>query len=131
MSRTRLRFLVGCSLALGLVSKRLLKKITTKEKKITPNKQNLKKLYLGKWQFSDPNNELEYTIEITDNLNLKVNNTPFQVTIIALSQDKLILQDLYGYHLTFYYHLDGVTHFYDEANDQIYNLLPYKKTPKD
>lgn len=127
MSRTRLRFLVGCSLALSLASSRLLKKITTKQKKITSSKQDLMKLYLGEWQFIDPKTDLEHTIGITNDLNLTLNHSSFKVTTITLTQEKLMLRDLYGYHLTFYHNEEGVTHFYDEANDHCYRLSTCKK----
>lgn len=106
-------FVVGASLAgvaYGLVTK----------KKKQDLKNNWAKKYVGKWQFKNKNQI--NILEITSDFHILVNDKKLAGVLEELSQEQLVWQDNFGYHIKILADDKAPVTIYDEADNVTYLL---------
>ncbi|MEG1503518.1 MAG: DUF4828 domain-containing protein [Enterococcus sp.] len=83
-------FLSATSLGIAAVTSRLVRKHENKD---------LNQLYVGSWEFIHPKGQAKHSITIYPDLSIILDGTAIIYQLIELSEQKLAIQDQYGYHL--------------------------------
>lgn len=115
MVKRRWPFLLGASLigvAASVVAKR----------KGTDEKRNWAAKYIGQWQFIHPSQQTHHQLMIDSEFRLYIDGAKVNGTLQELSQERLVWQDQFGYHLKVTADQQQPTFIYDEADDITYPL---------
>ncbi|MGO3727978.1 MAG: DUF4828 domain-containing protein [Enterococcus viikkiensis] len=92
--------------------------------------QELNSLYVGSWKFSHPREKRLHTITIYPDLSIILDGSAIIYQLIELSEQKLAIQDQFGYHLIIKTK-DGTLHtLYDELDDISLPLVPTTLNPQ-
>ncbi|SJZ79097.1 protein of unknown function [Pilibacter termitis] len=109
--------LLSASVITGAMSSLLYQK--KREKKV--RQENFKDKYVGRFSFSAPSvtRKTTHILEITDSLNITIDNIAMDGKILTIDDHKLVVQDKYGYQITI--HADEKTpiSLSDEAEESI------------
>ncbi|OJG46776.1 hypothetical protein RV04_GL000023 [Enterococcus hermanniensis] len=79
--------------------------------------KDLNQLYVGSWEFVHPNRQTKHTIIIYPDLSIILDGTAIIYQLIELSEQKLAIQDQYGYHLLIKTKNGIPDTLYDELDD--------------
>lgn len=112
--KKRLSLFIGASL-LGLAGSLVLRK-----KRPLSSSEDYS-LFIGEWRFYDKSKEL-HTLSVKDDYSIVIDKQPTKTILVELSMNRLVFQDEYGYHLIIETKNDQPTYFYDEADDERYQL---------
>ena len=123
MGKKRWPLFVGLSVAVGVVSSVFYKKQQARSQETLAA---LKKIYAGQWWFIDQRQHVQHTLALDSDLALAIDDRLFEIELLELTAERLILRDKYGYLLIFTPLKTAQLSFYDEANDQTY-LLEFKQ----
>lgn len=85
--------------------------------------------YAGTWQFVDPHNQRPHRLEISPNLDVRIDGRPLEVRVQALDEQHLTFQDKFGYHLVIHANEQQPISFFDEADDCTYRVHPSDSSP--
>ncbi|AUJ28862.1 DUF4828 domain-containing protein [Liquorilactobacillus hordei] len=78
---------------------------------------------IGKWCFKDQN-QVTRDLNISKDLAVTLDDYPLDVKIKQLDKTKLSLIDHYGFRLIIYFKNNIPYKFYDETENQVFDLLP-------
>ncbi len=92
-----------------------------KKKKTPLAEQNNTRYFVGSWQYLD-NEQRQHSLVISPSLELIIDQKPIKASIINSSGPSLVYRDALGYQLKLQTNLDGLTSFYDEADNISYPL---------
>ncbi|MDT2670837.1 DUF4828 domain-containing protein [Enterococcus dongliensis] len=110
--------LSATSLGVAAVSKKFVQKREAKD---------LNTIYVGSWTFSHPKSHKTHTITIYPDLSIILDGTAIIYHLIELSDQKLAIQDQYGYHLLIKTKNGAPVTLYDELEDVSFPILPLKQ----
>ncbi|MDR2833105.1 MAG: DUF4828 domain-containing protein [Streptococcaceae bacterium] len=83
---------------------------------------SLKDKFIGTWYFSTTKQKHKHLLKIDENLNLSIDNSSIQGSIVELSQYRLVMRDQYGYQITVQANEEHPISILDETDDEIYSL---------
>ncbi|MDT2755524.1 DUF4828 domain-containing protein [Enterococcus pseudoavium] len=108
-------FLSAMSLSAAAVSSKLARKRKT---------QDLNSIYVGSWEFTHPREQKLHTITIYPDLSIILDGTAIIYQLIELSEEKLAIQDQFGYHLLIKTQEGIPNTLYDELDDVSFPIIP-------
>ena len=91
-------------------------------------KKDLNRIYVGSWEFTHPKELKHHTITIYPDLSIILDGTAIIYQLIELSEQKLAIQDQYGYHLLINTENGTPATLYDELDDISFPISPIKKS---
>ncbi|WP_304055527.1 DUF4828 domain-containing protein [Levilactobacillus namurensis] len=109
--------LFGLSLLAGLTGGFSLRK----KQQSQPNESS-PLFYAGTWRFVDPHNQRQHRLEISPNLDIRIDGRALEVTVQELNEHQLTFQDKFGYHLVIHANEQRPVSFFDEADDCTYTV---------
>ncbi|MGO2892098.1 DUF4828 domain-containing protein [Enterococcus devriesei] len=92
--------------------------------------QELNSLYVGSWEFSHPHEKRLHTITIYPDLSIILDGSAIIYQLIELSEQKLAIQDQFGYHLIIKTKNGTPDTLYDELDDISLTLVPTTLNPQ-
>ncbi|MDN6617136.1 MAG: DUF4828 domain-containing protein [Enterococcus sp.] len=110
-------FLSATSIGVAAVSSKFVRKRETKD---------LNSVYVGSWEFTHPKEHKHHTITIYPDLSIILDGTAIIYQLIELSEQKLAIQDQYGYHLLIKTKNGMPDTLYDELDDVSFPIVPVK-----
>ena len=110
-------FLSATSLGVAALGSKLVRKRETKD---------LNSVYVGSWEFAHPKERRHHTITIYPDLSIILDGTAIIYQLIELSEQKLAIQDQYGYHLVIKTKNGSPDTLYDELDDVSLPIFPVK-----
>lgn len=108
-------FLSATSLGVAAVGSKIIRKRDAKD---------LNSLYVGSWEFTHPKEHKHHTITIYPDLSIVLDGTAIIYQLIELSEQKLAIQDQYGYHLLIKTKNGIPVSLYDELDDVSFPITP-------
>lgn len=114
-------FLLGASLITGVIGSVFLKKKVKKQATELPE-QTLYQSYNGNWWFVNRQKATQHTLKIEENLSISIDGKKLCYALIELTNDRLVIQDEFGYHLIVQSEHKKPIALYDEADDITYPL---------
>lgn len=108
-------FLSATSLGVAAVGSKIIRKRDAKD---------LNSLYVGSWEFTHPKEHKHHTVTIYPDLSIVLDGTAIIYQLIELSEQKLAIQDQYGYHLLIKTKNGIPVSLYDELDDVSFPITP-------
>ncbi|MGX7203901.1 DUF4828 domain-containing protein [Enterococcus pingfangensis] len=110
-------FLSATSLGVAAVGAKFARKREAKD---------LNNIYVGSWTFTHPKDHKAHTITIYPDLAIVLDGAAIIYQLIELSDQKLAIQDQYGYHLLIQTKNGTPVTLYDELEDASFPILLLK-----